>query len=284
MQNDNSSEINIRKADGKLVKFNAEKLITALKNSGASGDQANQILKQLKPQLFDGISSKKIYQLAYSFLKRKSRYSAGRYRLKKAIFDLGPSGYPFEIFVARLFESFGYRVKIGEQVQGKCVNHEVDVIAVKPGEQLVIECKFHSDFKSKTNVQVPLYIDSRFKDIKAKWIEDEQYTNLNFKGYVVTSSRFTEDAIKYAECAGLGLISWDYPKNGSLKYYIDQSGLHPITSLHSLNKSQKQVILNEGIVLCSEIIHQTDIMRKHAFSDQLINKVIKEAELLITQQ
>lgn len=283
MQKDSVNQINIRKADGTLVKFNPDKLKQALRNSGASSDHANQILNRVEQQLFDGISSKKIYQLAYSFLRKKSHYSAGRYRLKKAISELGPSGYPFEIFVGRLFESFGYKVKVGEHLEGRCVQHEVDVIAVKPGEQYVIECKFHSDFKSKTNVQVPLYINSRFNDIKSKWIEDEQFKNLNFKGYVVTNSRFTQDAIKYAECAGLGLISWDYPKDASLKYYIDQSGLHPITSLNSLNKSHKRVILDEGIVLCSEIIHRADIMRKHAFSDQLINKVIKEAKMLIKQ-
>lgn len=276
----NNNQIRILKADGTLVTFDPDKLISALRNSGASSNEANKIADEVGKRLYDGISSKKIYQHAYSLLRKRSHYSAGRYRLKKAILELGPSGYPFEIFVARLFESFGYKVRIGQQVQGKCVKHEVDVIAVKPGEQYVIECKFHSDYKSKTNVQVPLYINSRFNDIKAKWIEDAQYKNLNFKGYVVTNSRFTLDAIQYAECAGLGLISWDYPKDGSLKYFIDQSGLHPVTSLHSLNKSQKKVILSEGIVLCSEIIRRTDIMRKHAFKDQLIKKVIKEAELL----
>lgn len=215
---DDTNQILILKSDGSRVPFSRGKLINALQNSGADHNQANQIVNQVEQRIYDGISSKKIYQFAYSLLKKKSHHTAGRYRLKKAILELGPSGYPFETFVGRLFESFGYHVKVGKQIKGKCVQHEVDVVATKPGEQVIVECKFHCDYRGKTNVQVPLYINSRFEDIKAKWAEDGQYKDLNVRGYVVTNSRFTQDAIQYAECAGLGLISWDYPKEGSLKY------------------------------------------------------------------
>ncbi len=276
-----TNHILIVKSDGSRVPFSRGKLIKALQNSGADHDQASQVVSQVEQRIYDGIPSKKIYQFAYSLLKKKSYHVAGRYRLKKAILELGPSGYPFEIFVGRLFESFGYHVKVGKQIKGKCVKHEVDVVATKPGEQVIVECKFHGDYRSKTNVKVPLYINSRFEDIKAKWAEDNQYKDLNVKGFVVTNSRFTLDAIQYAECAGLGLISWDYPKEGSLKYYIDRSGLYPVTSLHSLTRAQKKLILEEGIVLCCELIRHADIMRKHSFSEQVIAKVLKEAEILV---
>ena len=277
---DDTNQILIVKSDGSRVPFSRGKLINALQNSGADHEQANQIVNQVEQRIYDGIPSKKIYQFAYSLLKKKSYHTAGRYRLKKAIFELGPSGYPFEIFIGRLFESFGYHVKVGQQIQGKCVQHEVDVVATKPGEQVIVECKFHSDYRSKTNVQVPLYINSRFEDIKAKWAGDNQYKKLNVKGFVVTNSRFTQDAVKYAECAGLGLISWDYPKDGSLKYYIDRSGLHPVTSLHSLNKSQKNLLLSEGVVLCSELLSQKELLNNIAMKDTQIKKVLNEAMAL----
>jgi len=274
-------QIQIVKSDGSHVTYDRNKLLTALQNSGANADLSHKISSLVEQQLYSGIQSRKIYQLAYGLLKKHSHKSAGRYRLKKAILELGPSGYPFETFVGRLFESFGYHVKVGKKIKGKCVQHEVDVVATKPGEQVIVECKFHGDYRSKTNVQVPLYINSRFEDIKAKWAEENKYKDLNVKGFVVTNSRFTLDAIQYAECAGLGLISWDYPEEGSLKYYIDQSGLHPVTSLHALTKSQKKLILEEGIVLCRELIQHADIMRKHSFSEQVIAKVLKEAEILV---
>ena len=276
-----NGQIFITKANGEKEAFNKDKMILALKNSGVSEAESHRIVSEVEKRLYDGITTRKIYQIAYGLLKKKRSYrEAGRYRLKKAIFDLGPSGFPFEKFIGHIFEYFGYEVKTGQVIQGKCVQHEVDVVAVKPGEQVIVECKFHHDYRGKTNVQVPLYIHSRFKDIKDKWVEDEKYRQLNVRGYVVTNSRFTIDAIQYAECAGLELLSWDYPKNASLKYFVDQAGFHPVTSLHSLNMSQKRMILDEGIVLCRELVQKSDIMRKLGFKEQVITKVVKEAELL----
>ncbi len=279
---ESTGQIFITKANGEQEAFDKDKMILALKNSGVSEAESNRIVGEVEKRLYDGITTRKIYQIAYGLLKKKRSYrEAGRYRLKKAIFELGPSGFPFEILVGKLFEYFGYEVKTGQTLQGKCVQHEVDVVAIKPGEQVIVECKFHHDYRGKTNVQIPLYIHSRFRDIKNKWLEDEKYRQLNVREYVVTNSRFTLDAIQFAECAGLELISWDYPKNASLKYFVDQAGFHPITSLHSLNKTQKRMILDEGIVLCRELVQKPDIMRKLGFSEQIVTKVIREAEIMI---
>lgn len=274
-------QIFIIKSDGSRVIYDPAKLITALQNSGADEKQSRQIAWQIEKKLYDGIPSRKIYQMAYSLLNRKKAHrAAGRYRLKKAIFELGPTGHPFELFVSRLFESFGYQVKTGQVVSGKCVEHEVDVVATRKKEKVIIECKFHSDYRAKTNVQVPLYIHSRFEDIKEKWIAEGQFTDMNIRGFVVTNARFTKDAIAFAECAGLGLISWDYPKNGSLKYFTDKSGLHPLTSLRTLNKGQKKELLEEGIVLCRELINNEDLLKKLRLAEKQIRRVLDEARYL----
>ena len=277
-----NKNISIIKADGTRVLYDRNKLISALRNSGAEINQSREIVRKVEQKLYDGIPSRKIYQLAYSLLRQKKAHRvAGRYRLKKAIFDLGPSGFPFEQFVGRLFESFGYQVKTGQHIQGKCVDHEVDVVAVKPGEQIIIECKFHSDYRAKTNVQVPLYINSRFKDIKEKWAEENRFKDMNVRGFVATNARFTKDAIAYAECAGLGLISWDYPKDGSLKYFTDKSGLHPLTSLRTLNKGQKKELLGAGIVLCRELIKNEHLLKEQGMNEKQIRRVLEEARYLI---
>ncbi len=274
--------ISIVKADGTRVPYDPQKLIAALRNSGADENQSKSIAVKVEQQIYDGIPSRKIYQLAYALLKKKKEHRiAGRYRLKKAIFDLGPSGYPFELFVGRLFESFGYQVKTGQQIMGKCVQHEVDVVAIKPGEQVIVECKFHSDYRAKTNVQVPLYINSRFEDIKEKWVTESRFKDMNVQGFVATNARFTKDAIAFAECAGLGLISWDYPKNGSLKYYTDKAGLYPITTLRSLNKGQKKEILDEGIVLCRELLKNEDLLRRQRLNEKQVRRVLDEIRYLI---
>lgn len=270
----------IIKANGEKVLFDPNKIIAALQNSGANEKEAHQIVTAVKQRLYDGISSKKIYQMAYALLKKQSHRTAGKYRLKKAIFDLGPSGFPFEQYVARIFQSLGYQVQTGQHVEGKCISHEVDVVATKPGEKVIVECKFHSDYRGRTNVQVPLYIHSRFNDIRAKWEQEGLSENIRIRGFVVTNSRFTSDAIQFAECVGLGMVSWDYPAKYSLKYLADKSALYPLTSLHSLLKSQKKALLEKNIILCRDLPEKTNELSALGMTEKQVQKVLNEARQL----
>ncbi len=280
----NQPTINVTKGTGEQVAFDVEKLRSALKRSGAKPAEVDAIIPQVNRMLYEGISTKKIYRLAYSLLRKKSQHAAGRYRLKKAIMELGPTGYPFEKFVGRLFESAGYQASVGQTLPGKCVQHEVDVVAVKPGEKVMVECKFHSDNSRKSDVKVALYIHSRFLDLKDVWASETQASKTSFRGMVVCNTRFTDDAMQFAKCAGLGLISWDYPPGNSLKDWIDRSGYHPITSLHSLRKRDKQQLLEEGIVLCRELPAHSDFLRKMGLDERQVSRILKEARLLVNSQ
>ena len=123
----------------------------------------------------------------------------------------------------------------------------------------MIECKFHSDQRRFCNVKIPLYIQSRFLDVMAKWEKQKGHETKFHQGWVATNTRFTTDAIQYAECSGLKLLSWDYPANNSLKSRIDKAGLHPLTALTTLTKAEKTKLLDKGIVLCKEL-HETPQM------------------------
>ncbi|KAF0235482.1 MAG: transcriptional [Prolixibacteraceae bacterium] len=272
--------IRVVKRNGEKVTFDLEKIKQALRFSGAGEVVSDKIAKQVEACIYDGISTKKIYQLAFDLLKKESYRNASRYSLKNAIMEMGPTGYPFEVFIGKIFESKGYEVQTGVMVKGKCVQHEVDVVARKPGEMMMIECKFHLDNSTKSGVQVPLYINSRFLDVKAAW--EEQYgTNLNYRGGVVTNTRFSEDAIQYGSCAGLLMISWDYPDETGLKYWIDKTGFHPVTSLISLTKKEKQFLLEKNIVLCSQLEDNKHLLKGLGKTELQIRKIITEATNLM---
>jgi hypothetical protein len=273
-------QIQVVKGNGETTFFDAEKLKQALQNAGAGTSKQERIAKIVESKIYNGITTKQIYQIAFDLLKRESLKIAGRYRLKNAIMELGPTGFPFEIFVGKLLETMGYEVETGVFVQGKCIQHEVDVIARKPGEMLMIECKFHGDNRTKSSVQVPLYIQSRYLDVKAAW-EEQFGKDINYRGGVVTNTRFSEDAEKYGKCAGLLVISWDYPGEFGLKNMIDKSGLHPVTSLISLNKKDKQYLIEKGIVLCSQLKENKHLLRDLRMTEFQIEKVTREAENLI---
>ncbi|MGE0018854.1 MAG: ATP cone domain-containing protein [Draconibacterium sp.] len=275
-------EIQVIKGNGERVLFDKEKLKQALASSGAGTGEQELIAKQVEARIYNGIPTKKIYQMAFDLLKRESHKIAGRYRLKNAIMEMGPTGFPFEVFVGKIFETMGYEVETGIMVQGKCVQHEVDVIARKPGEMIMIECKFHMDSATKSGVQVPLYIHSRFLDVKAAW-EEKYGKNIRYQGGVVTNTRFSDDAISYATCAGLLVISWDYPAETGLKYRIDKTGLQPVTSLISLTKKDKQLLLEKGIVLCSQLDENQPLLREMGFTEIQIRKILTEAANLVAE-
>lgn len=275
-----NNHIYITKRNGDRAPFDEEKLRQALIRSGAKSPELEEALEEVKRILYDGIGTHKIFQAAYRSLKKRSHHSAGRYRLKKAMMELGPSGYPFEKFVGKLLESKGYQTKVDEIVQGTCVSHEVDVVANNGHEQIMVECKYHSDITIKSDVKVALYIHSRFLDVANAWAAASGDLKMKYRGMVVTNTRFSDDATRYAECVDLQLISWDYPKIGSLKDWIDQSGYHPVTSLSQLKKTEKRQLLEKGVVLCRDLQENESLLKEMGIEDNRIKKLLDEANLL----
>lgn len=273
-------KIEIIKASGESSIFSEEKLRNSLRRSGAKEEQVEIIVNDIYNRLYEGISTKEIYSQAFKMLKGTARHTAAKYQLKKAIMDLGPSGFPFEKFVAEIFRHLGYSVSVGEFVDGQCVKHEIDVIASTNKLQLMIECKYHNLQGIICNVKIPLYIHSRFKDVEATWLKEPKNGGKVYQGCVVTNTRFSDDALKYGNCAGLKLIGWSYPQTGGLKDQIDELGLYPITCLTSITKSEKQYLLDKNIVLCNEINNNKKILENAGIRAKQLQIVIDEAYLL----
>ncbi|HAG16495.1 MAG TPA: ATPase [Bacteroidales bacterium] len=269
------ANFNITKKSGEVFRFDPDKLKKSFERSGANQKDIDDVINHLSANIYDGISTKKLFQLAYALLKKKSTEVAGRYRLKNAILELGPSGFPFEKFVAELLNYQGFETEVGTIVQGHCVSHEVDIVARKDSQKIMIECKFHSSTNTKSDVKVAMYIHSRYSDLLLAWKKTDPKIIQEYQGWIVTNTRFTEDAVQYANCVGLKLVSWDYPAQGSLRERIDISGLHPITVLQSLAKREKQLLLDNGFVLCrslnAENLKQADITGDRA------RKILQEA-------
>lgn len=271
--------IYIIKSSGEKAKFSLDKLRASLAKSGADIHTVNEIIENVQKELYDGISTKEIYKRAFALLKKKGGYLASKYKLKKAIYELGPTGYPFECFISAILRYSGYETNVSEIVQGKCVSHEIDVIAKKNGNTTFIECKFHSEEGRNCNVKVPLYIASRFKDLKIHWDSKPQETALD-NGWVVTNTRFTSDALQYGNCIGLYLLSWDYPKNDGLRNRIDRLGLYPITVSTLLTTREKQFLLSRDVVLCRDLINDAFYLDHLGISDTRKSKIKNEMKTL----
>lgn len=255
-----SNLILIKKSSGEMQPFSSEKLGRSLQRSGASAEDIERILKDVESWIFDGISSRKIYDRAFSLLKKKTLTVASRYKLKKAMMELGPTGHPFEHFVGQVFKAIGYDVQVAQTLQGHCVTHEVDVIASMGKSQTFIECKYYLTTAKTANVQVPLYIRSRVDDIIKVRKEMPELADYTFYGGVVTNTRFTDDATSYGVCSGLKLLSWDFPVGNGLKEIIDREKIFPITVLTRLTIPEKQRLMEKGVVTCRQIMEAPEAL------------------------
>ncbi|MDC6405218.1 MULTISPECIES: ATP cone domain-containing protein [Maribacter] len=268
--------IEVQKSSGEKVLFSMDKLRSSLKHSGASHELVEDIVMKVRDEIYPGITTNEIYNRAYALLKKSKSIFASKYKLKKAIYELGPTGFPFERFVAAILKYSGYQVEVGVFLEGHCVTHEVDVLAEKNESTTIIECKFHSDKGLNCNVKIPLYIHSRYNDIKEHWINGKREKNTLEKGWVVTNTRFTHDAIKYGVCANLYLLSWDYPKNEGLKDRIDRLGLYPITVSTLLSNREKQFLLSRDVVLCRQLKKDKFFLDHLGISTNRKSKILDE--------
>lgn len=275
-----ASKLNIIKSTGFKDKFSIHKLENSLLKSGADAATIQHIVDTVLDEIYEGISTKEIYNRAFSMLKKKKGIYASKYKLKKAIYELGPTGFPFENFVGALLHYSGYEIKLRKILQGACVKHEVDIIARKKKTNIIAECKFHNEEGRNCNVKVPLYIHSRYQDILNNYKSKPAAPDFLSEAWVITNTRFTKDAITFGNCAKLYLLSWDYPKGNSLRERIDRLFLYPITVSTLLSNREKQFLLSRDIVLVRQLIKDAFYLDHLGVSENRKNRIKEEIHSL----
>ncbi len=265
----------IVKADGTIEVFDGSKLEASLRRAGATEGTATRIRSTIESSMGASAESSDIYRRAFQMLRHDARPAAARYSLRRALFDLGPTGHPFEDFVAELFKKEGWTVEGRRMIPGKCVSHEVDVYATRGNEHLAAELKYHNSPGYKTDVKVALYVKARFDDIWQCKEEDKGVCPVDV-GFLITNTKFTSQAIAYANCAGMGLLGWSYPYKGNLYDRIVANGLYPITALTTLKKAEKRLLIDRGIVTCEQMREHRDVLRLIGLSPERIGTVVAE--------
>ncbi|MCK9482030.1 MAG: ATP cone domain-containing protein [Bacteroidia bacterium] len=274
----------VRKYSGELTEFDIERLRNSLTKSGAADEDVDIVLQRIKPKIYDGMHSKEIYKLSFKELKKLAHSFAARYSLKRALRDLGPTGFYFEKWVAKFLIDYGYQTAHNLTLQGHAVSHEADVIAFRDNILYWIECKFRNTMETKIPVTIPMYFLSRIKDISNKEFDlfghKQQFTN----GWLITNSYFTSDSIAFGEYYHIKLLSWEYPNGNSIKNMVDKRALYPITCLTSINMKEKRFLLENEIILVKDLIDNKNIFEQIGLDNRKMNTVIKEIEGLLSRQ
>jgi len=190
--------------------------------------------------------------------------------------SLGPTGFPFEQFIAGLLEEYGYKTKVGTKQKGKVITHEIDIIAENKNnsKSYMIECKYHNQPGKHTKLHAALYTYARFLDLIS--------IKLN-QPWLITNTKCSEDAINYAKGVNLKITSWKSPEKESLQKLIEQKKIYPITMLKTLNNETKEKLFKDKIVLVKDLINYPikDLIKKTCLNEQEINKMIEEAKKVL---
>ena len=270
----------VTKYSGEVVTFEKDKLKKSLFKSGACEADVNRVLETIEKQLYEGIPTKKIYKMAFQLLKKIDNVHAAKYNLRSAIMALGPAGFYFEKFIAKLFQMEGFETMTNITLNGKCVSHELDVLLRKDEKISMVECKFHSSQDAKTDVKVPMYILSRFNDLAINEYDLFNQNTKISKCKIVTNNRFTEDAIQFATCSNMELLSWNYPVGNSLKNKVDSYHIYPVTALTTLTLLEKDKLLTQNIITAKELLANKEWLNKIGLSQTRIKNVLKETNQL----
>jgi Holliday junction resolvase len=242
----------IVKASGETEKFDSEKIKRTCMKAGASEELANKIAKEVENKSYDRISTKEILHITLSLLKKEKPMVAARYDLKGAIFRLGPAGFTFEHLVAEILKEYEYGTKVHTIIRGGCVSHEIDIIATKENNNYMVECKYHNIPGLYTGLREALYTYARFLDL-----QDGFKSGLCRKfnqPWLVCNTKFSEDAVQYANCKDMRLIGWNYPANQGLEYMIEKNKLYPITMLRKLDGESLEKLANANLLLIKDLV------------------------------
>lgn len=262
--------LHVLKATGEREPFSENKLYNSIQRAGVPKDLQDQAVAHVKDLLYDDIPTSKIYHHVSEFLSKSSHpYANSKYTLKNAIMELGPTGYPFEDFAARVLGTFGYQTQVRQVLMGKCVSHEVDIIAKKDTSTIIFEAKFHNKNGIKTDVQVALYTQARFQDLREK----HMFTSCG----LITNTKLTTDAIAYAECMNMSILSWNYPNEGSLRDIVEKEQLFPITALTTLPTASKEQLLSQGVVLISELCKNPQLLDTLGLNGETKKRIQEDA-------
>jgi len=266
------------KINGEKEAFSPKKVYYSAMKAGASDLLAKRISKEIEDEVYNGIKTIEIFKKVKQRLKKENAQLYLRFNLKEGMRKLGPAGFVFEDFIKKVFSRSGMKVKGSKIVAGKCCSYEIDFLAEEDDTTYIGECKYRNNAGDKIDINVCLKEFAVLDDIK-----ERGDLKGNLVSFIVTNVKFTDQAIKYANCKKIKLLGWDYPKNEGLEDLIDRNNLYPITTLPSFKSYQAEIFKNEGIMLADEILN-LDVVKfskKVKIPKNQLESLKREANILL---
>jgi hypothetical protein len=274
--------MDITKKSGEQVPYDAKELCQSIEQAGASKMDAQRICIAIEEKLDPGDSTTKIFRTALRELMEESVAVSARYKLRRALDDLGPTGFIFEQYVETILQAHDYDTRRNVMMSGECVTHEIDVYAEKDNLHFLVEAKYRNDHSIKTHVDTVMYADARLMDVQRR-MEKRGEDPQNYHIWVITNTNFTSHAIDYGACRNMKLVGWNYPKNNGLESMIVNKKLYPITVLPSLTRKARDMLVKHDMVLAQDILpySQAELEEKFHLNNRVAKNILAEVHAIM---
>jgi len=243
--------VNVLKFDGSKQPFDKNKVYNTCLRMRATPEQARAVTDKVAAKVYEGIPTKKVLQLIFSFLKDLRPEVKHRIDLRESI-SLMRSKPDFERFAQLLLKEEGYDVGANEIVEGRCVDHEIDAIARKGNDTIYVEVKHHLQPHTFTGVDVFLVARATYEDMNEGGKVGKNAHNFT-KIMVMTNTKLSEHALRYADCRGISHIGWRDPPGRGLEEIIEEHSFYPVTLLRGVDERTIERLGDAGIVLLKQL-------------------------------
>jgi hypothetical protein len=242
----------VTKVDGRKQLFDKQKVICTCLRMRSSLEQANIIANKVEKKAYDGIQTREILRMIFSYLKTYKPEIKYKIDLREAISLLRPKP-DFEIFIGLLLKEYGYQIEMNQIINGKCVDHEIDAIARKKDEVILVEVKHHLQHHTYTGVGVFLESYAIFEDLIEGYKTGKNKINFN-RLLVVCNTKISEHGERYSTCKNIQHVGWRYPKDNGLERMVEDKRFYPITLIKGLDFKTQEKFGDHGIILLKQLV------------------------------
>ncbi len=252
--------LRIIKSDGNKEDFDWQKFHHSLLKSQIKPTTIDQLRQLMEPHLYNEIPTKEIYVLTKEFLHRLGEKKGFYlYQLREAIANL--DSIAFEKYIAQLLTEWKYTTLWNILVGGRCIEHQVDVVAKKGGKQLMVECKHHHNYHRDSGLGKIMELYARLQDVNQlegpiTYSTEEPVERMHFdQAWLITNTKLSYHAIQYADCKNIILTGWRFGHFLSLEHLSQDVNLYPLT-LIGLSTQESAELVPFNFVTTKDILEK----------------------------
>jgi len=272
------------KADGSKQPFDKRKIMRTCIKLGANPSLAKKIANIIEEEAYDGIETREILQKIYDELGKYDPIFKFQMDLRESLSLLKPKP-DFEQYIRIILSEIGFKVIHGQIIKGKCVDHEVDAIAFKDNRIYIVEVKHHYNHHALTGLDAVRILWAVYEDVKEGYRLGLHDLNVN-GAMVVSNTKFSHHAVKYAKCKGIAYLGWKMPIEGGIEKIIEERKLYPVTYLKGLSRNIIDKLTANKIITLKELIQYSpaEIQKITSIPRREVLSIINKAKAIIERK